>query len=236
MNEDILKEISDDISAEELAELDSMPPFKPSLRHKLAMKRIFAKYEKNIRKAHAAAAPTTALSVLCKRSVKKLVIIFAVIVCAATLTGAVVVYVSKNFHGNVYSDNTHLFAVNTEGCPTVIEHEYYLSEVPEGYEIIERISTRKSVHIQYENKATGHVISFAQYTKEAFKMHYNTEHQSFEDIEVNGHAGLCLDFSNEEHHHSLIVWDSGDYVLEIIGEISKSDILKLAKSAKPLKI
>lgn len=94
MNEDILKEISDDISAEELAELDSMPPFKPSLRHRLAMKRIFAKYEKNIRKAHAAA-PTTALSVLCKRSVKKLVIIFAVIVCAATLTGAVVVYVSK---------------------------------------------------------------------------------------------------------------------------------------------
>ena len=66
-------------------------------------------------------------------------------------------------------------------------------------------------------------------------MHYNTEYHSFEDIEINGHAGLRLDFSDDEHHHSLLVWDNGDYVLEIVGDLSKSGILKLAKSAKILK-
>lgn len=46
MNESYLKGILAEICEEEIAELNKFPPFKPSLRHRLAMKRIFALYEK----------------------------------------------------------------------------------------------------------------------------------------------------------------------------------------------
>lgn len=52
-NETILKKILQEIVDEEFAEFDDTekyPPFTPSLRHRLAMKRIFGKYERNVRK------------------------------------------------------------------------------------------------------------------------------------------------------------------------------------------
>lgn len=65
-------------------------------------------------------------------------------------------------------------------------------------------------------------------------MHYNTEHHSFENIEINGKSGLCIDFSGNKAISALLVWDNGDYILEIIGDFDKYDIINLAKSAKVL--
>ena len=48
----------------------------------------------------------------------------SLIICAALLTDFIVAFVSKKFSGMVYSDNTHLFAVNTENCPTTIGEKY----------------------------------------------------------------------------------------------------------------
>lgn len=234
MNENILKEVLAEISDEEISEFEQMPPFKPSLRHKIAMKRIFAEFEKNARKAPVAPAPDLTAPGSRMRLSKRLIILIIVIACAALLTGAVIVYVSKNFTGNVYSDNTHLFAVNTEGSPTAIEQEYYLSELPEGFEMKKHDLAQFDAYTLYKNSLSDQSIAFYQYTKEAFQVHYNTEHQSFVEIEIDGSAGLCLDFGNNEHPHSLVVWDNGDYILEIIGDLSKSDNIKLAKSAKIL--
>lgn len=48
----------------------------------------------------------------------------SLIICAALLTDFIVAFVSKKFSGMVYSDNTHLFAVDTENCPTIIGEKY----------------------------------------------------------------------------------------------------------------
>lgn len=50
MNEEIFKEILSMALEEEFAEFDNAPEHKFSLRHRLAMKRIFAKYQRNVRK------------------------------------------------------------------------------------------------------------------------------------------------------------------------------------------
>lgn len=235
MNENILKDISEEISAEELSELEQMPPFKPSLRHRFAMRRIFAEYEKNnSRQAHAAPAPSSVEDGSRKITVKRLIIIFAAIACAALLTGAVTVYISKNFHGSVYSDNTRLFAVNTKNCPTVIEHEYYLSELPEGYELLDYDRDPMSVYKCYYDLSSKQIIIFTQYIKSEFEVHYNTEHHSFEEIEINGQYGLYLDLGDSECIHALAVWDNGEYILQIVGDLPKTDIINLAKSTKVL--
>lgn len=237
MSEDILKRILQEIGDEEIAEYQKIPAFKPSLRHKLAMKRIFARFEKNMRKA---AVPDTFEPVLTatnrhRRLSTRLMIIIAAIVCAALLTGAVIVYFSKSFHGTVFPDNTRLFAVNTENCLTTIEYKYYLPELPEGFEQVKQVTKSTDVDTIYKNKLLGQEIMFSQYTKNCFSPHYNTEHQKFEEIEINGHNGLCLDFSDDEHYSSLIVWDNEDYILEISSDLSKKDVINLAKNAEILK-
>lgn len=234
MNESYLKGILAEICEEEIAELNKFPPFKPSLRHRLAMKRIFALYEK---KTHITASNSPIISTSQSKHLhlsKRLIILFAVILCAALLTGFMLIYFSKNFHGTVYYDNTQLFAVNTENCPVTIEYEYCLSNLPDGFEMVEHDSLSFDVYTLYENKLSGHFIALSQCTKNNFSPRYNTEYHNFEEIEINGHSGVCLDLSNDECDGSIVIWDNGDYILEISGDLSKSSLINLAKSAKVL--
>lgn len=235
MNESYLKGILAEICEEEIAELNKFPPFKPSMRHRFAMKRIFSLFKNNTRKTKSEV-PKSSLPLQHNslRLSKRLIILIAVIICAALLTGFMLVYFSKNFHGTVYNDNTQLFAINTENCPITIEYEYYLSNLPDGFEMVEHDSLSFYVYTLYENTSSGQVITFSQYTKEKFTPHYNTEHDNFEEIEINGHNGVCLDFSDDERFRAVVIWDNGDYILEIIGDLSKNRLINLAKSAKVL--
>lgn len=234
MNESDFKGILAEICAEEIAELNKFPPFKPSFRHRRAMKRIFALYKEktHITVSNPPIAPAPQRKRL--RLSKRLIILFAVIICAALLTGFMLVYFSKDFHGTVYNDNTQLFAVNTENCPITIEYEYYLSSLPDGFEMVEHDSSSYEVYILYENTSSGQVITLSQYTKEKFTPHYNTEHDNFEEIEFNDQQGIFIDLSNNEHFGSIVVWDHGDYILEIIGDLPKNRLVNLAESAKVL--
>lgn len=234
MNESDFKNILAEICEEEIAELNKFPPFKPSLRHRLAMKRIFALYEK---KTHITASNPPIIPTSQSKHLhlsKRLIILFAVIICAVLLTGFMLVYFSKNFHGTVYNDNTQLFVKNTENCPITIEYEYYLSNLPDGFEMVEHDLLSFYVYTLYENTSSGQVITFSQYTKEKFTPHYNTEHDNFEEIDINDHHGIFIDFSDNEHFGSIVVWDNGDYILEIVGDLSKNILADLAKSAKIL--
>ena len=62
--------------------------------------------------------------------------------------------------------------------------------------------------------------------------HYDTENQKFEEIKVNEHYGLCLAYSSQDYNYTNIVWDNGDYILELYGETSKNELCDLAKTAK----
>lgn len=209
-----------------------MPAFKPSLRHRLAMRRIFARFEKNTHRAETVPEPVLTAPNKPKRLSTRLLIIIAAVVCAVLLTGFMIVYFSKAFHGTVFSDNTQIFAVDTENCLTTIEYKYYLPELPEGFEQVEQITTSMDVDTIYKNELLGQTIRFSQYTKKRFSTHYNTEYHDLEEIEINGHNGLCLDFSDDEHSRSLIVWDNEDYILEISGDLSKNNAMILAKTAE----
>lgn len=63
---------------------------------------------------------------------------------------------------------------------------------------------------------------------------FNTEHNSIEEADINSHKGLCIDFSNDEWVRSIIIWDNGDYVIEIGGDLTKNSVMDLAKSTKVL--
>lgn len=95
----------------------------------------------------------------------------------AALAGyAVMYFVSNSFRGKVNNDNTELFVINTENCPSTIEDIYYLSDLSDNFEVLSTNSTPFSEYISYQNKATGQTFSFTQWVKAVFgSSHYNTE-------------------------------------------------------------
>lgn len=223
MNENILNSILAEICDEETAILDKLPSFKLSLRHRIAMERLFGRYEKNLRRG----IPKFHCGRLSLRT--RVLIIVAAIICAALMLGFMSVYFSRCFHGTMYADNTRIYAANTENCPTTIEYTYCLSDLPEEFEMVEQDSTYFQNYTEYRN-LSGQAIVILQRTKKDFVTHLNTEHNNLAEIEINGKYGLYLPNGNG----GLIIWDNDDYILEVAGDFDKEELLNLAKSTKVL--
>lgn len=134
------------------------------------------------------------------------------------------------FRTDVHNDNTQFFPIDLTGCPQRIEEVYYLSELPSGFELLEESVSDISVFTIYVG-SSGETIAFRQSVKTTFEPHYNTEHFSLEEVLVGNHLGIGLKGKKD----CIIAWDNGDYILEILADLSKSETINLAKSAKVLK-
>ncbi len=225
MNEITLKQILEEICLEEANEFENMkniPHHHFSLRHRWAMKRILSVNNQLI------SSNSRGLRIL--PPTKRIVILTLLIFLAIfTITaGAVAIngFIRKRHH-----DNTQLFAVNAENSPSLIEYEYYLSEIPDGYELYENDTTLYSVCKIYIN-SENRTLTFYQNVKKYYDQHFDNEKNSFEEVEINGHYGLYINFGTEKREHGDLVWDNGDYILEINGDLSKSELVNLAKCIK----
>ncbi len=237
MNENILEEIVAESYRREYKQFDNAPEHKFSIKHKLNMKRIFARYARNVKKIKQKEQKKHFEEADYGRRLllkQKLLVVVLVIILMTLLAGWVVVYISKDFHGTVYHDYTQIFPVDTDNCPQRIECRYELSEIPDGFELVETVSSPTIVSTKYKNKSTGVTFAIVQNVKSHYDPNINTEHQKIEEIDINGNIGLCLDFSDDKHSSSLIVWDNGDYIIDIGGDLSKDVLANLAKSTKKI--
>lgn len=234
MSESILRAVLEESAQLEWDRYDNMPEHIFSKKHERSMKRIFKLFEKNRCKfeSHLLSKPNHNFSFT-----KKTVLGLVTIIFLAALAGCAVMYfVSNSFRGKVNNDNTELFVINTENCPSTIEDIYYLSDLSDNFEVLSTNSTPFFEHISYLNKVTNQSISFNQWVKTEYgSSHYDTESQNFEEIKVNEHYGLCLAYSSQDYNYTNIVWDNGDYILELYGETSKNELYDLAKTAKVYK-
>lgn len=229
MSESIFASIIDEMAERDLARYAEISAFKTTKKHDRAMQRIFKRYERNTRRLR----PQNEIRV---RNVQKRIIVALVVIILAVFTGFTAAYfISRSFQGEVHKDNTELFPIDMENCPTVIEDKYYLSELPEGFEEDEYDSTPFREFISFVNKQTGQTITFDQIVKTDFDpIHFNTEEGELVEVEINEHCGIFLDLSNDKRSQTLLIWDNGDYIIELSGNLSKEDIIDLAKSAKIL--
>lgn len=235
MNENIFEEIVAESYRREYEQYDSAPEQNSSIKHRLNMKRIFARYARNVNKLKQTEPKRHFEKADYGRRLspgQKLLVAVLVIILMSLLVGWVSVFISKDFHGTVYHDYTQIFPVDTDNCPQRIECIYELSEIPDGFELVETVSSPTIVSTKYKNKSTGVTFAIVQNVKSHYDPNINTEHRKIEEIDINGNIGLCLDFSDEKHSSSLIVWDNGDYIIDIGGDLPKDALANLAKSAK----
>lgn len=232
MFENLLDEVLTEYYSKELSVYSTVPEHKFSFKHRIAMKKIFKLYERNTKQLRL----KPVQSARKVRLTPKRLLILVIIIILATLAGCTAAhFISQSFRGTVYSDNTELFPINLDNCPTVIKEKYNLSELPEGFEISYTTSTPFYDFVSYRNEQKDHTIAFRQYVKSEFvSARYNTEKGELVEVEINGHSGVFLDISNDKQIFTSVIWDNGDYILELVGSLDKNDLLHLAKSAKVL--
>lgn len=158
---------------------------------------------------------------------KRIIIALLIIILMAVgiTVGAAI---TNGFLRKEHSDNTELFTPATANCPKTIENVYYLPDIPEGYELHETVSDYLGVSSSYMNSNTGRCMVLFQSVKDGYRSHVDNEHESLEEVNINGHYGLYL----PDCDGGLIIWDNGDYILELSGDFNKDDLLNLAKSTK----
>jgi len=239
MKENILEGIIAESYRHEYEPFNNASEHNFTLRHRIAMKQIFARYEMTVIKSKQRKykSKLDAGSNKQRLSIKQRALIIALIVILmAMLVGWIAVFVSREFYGTVHRNYTTLAVVNMDNCPKTIEYKYILHDVPDGFEVVETSSSPMIEHTVYYNSLTNQSIDIMQWVKTSYHQNYNTEQNYIEEIEINGHIGLCIDFSDSEHYSSLITWDNDDYIIEIGGDFTKDDLVNLAKSVKLLEI
>lgn len=227
MSESVFKSIIDEWVKLDWESYANAPEIKTSKKHDRAMQRIFKRYEKNTRRLR----PQAEIRV---RAIRRGIAVALMVIILAVITGFTAAYfISREFRGEIHSDNTELFPIDMDNCPTVIVEKNCLNELHEGFEEYESHSTPFSMSISYENIRTGQILTFEQWTKPQFdSVHYNTEKWELIEVDINGHYGVFLDLSGDNYVFSQVIWGNGDYVLKLSGDLSKNDLILLTKITK----
>lgn len=232
MSESVLKSILEESARLEWAKYENAPEHVFSKKQERKMKHSFKLFEK---KSGRFVTHECAKSSHIRLTKKTVLVLLTILFLAVLAGGALFSFTSSNFRGRIYSDNTEIYAITTENCPATIEEKYYLPCLPDGYEVLQTDSTPFFEYISYYNVETEQSFLFCQHVKkDGDPFHLNTEGYYLEEIKVNNCCGLFIDFSSDDYIGSELLWDNGDYILELSGDIDKNFALFLAENAKVL--
>ena len=206
MNETTLKEVLEEICEEEVSEYEKIKPPHHffSIRHRKAMKEILYPHRQS--QSVEISSKHRYIPVRKRLLIMTMVVVMAVM--CITAGGAMI----RGFNRKVYPDYTVLLAANAQNCPKTIENVYYLPEIPEGYSLYQKNSGSKFVTTFYKNNKTNRNMTFSQYVKEGYSANFDTEHRFFNELDINNHYALFLDFSNSEQSNGclLYTYDAAD--------------------------
>ncbi len=239
MNEQMLDDVLTEYYERDFSEFSNSPKHKFSLKHRLAMRKIFRIYARNMqsRRSEIQIAPAPADRSRSHKSLKtKIIIAIAVIICAVLFAGS---WMPKrcyfdNFCEIKYHEKSLFRAINYIGTPQSIEERYVLSEIPSGFDLIDYYETDDQACATYDNPDTGRHFYFRQYTKKGYSTYlYPPKNGDTEYIKINGRDGV-LKYSkpSEQRDYTILIWDCGDYILKIQGNVPKELLLDLANSTK----
>ena len=218
-NEYSLSMILEEAYRLDFEEFSTPPKHCFSLRNCIRINLLFFKYKNK--------------TIITKRVNKRVITaaIIMIMLAAFAVTVAAVMMIN-GFIQKEYSDNTQLFAENIESSPDAIEYLYLLPELPPKYVFYDGGVTDASSTTMYINNETGYTLMLKQTVKREFDDHYNNEGYILESVEINGFDGVYIDFSTTMQPSSLILWDNGDYIIELLCDMYKDDAIKLAESIK----
>lgn len=133
-----------------------------------------------------------------------------------------------DFFMNIFSDHA-VVSANSEidkGYPTAIEDEYYIDNIPAGFEEVDHVEMDNSITITYFKD--DQYIFFEQHTKTAYAVNYDNEHSELYYTDDNGQEYLIHDTG----YDYTFIWDNGQYIFEICSNLDKKSIQNLCEYTK----
>ena len=140
----------------------------------------------------------------------------------------------KDLFVNIFSDHSHVVA-NTEPevgessltitYPEKIESKYEITYDLSDYEKTVYSDDEISTIIEYVNGDA--IIDYTQYVVSQYDAFLNTENAEIEHIDINGHDAMM--FIDNNGYYSII-WNNGEYIIQLHTNLDKSKTVDIAKS------
>ena len=202
---------------QEMQEFKSPPPFVFSEKHKKKM----AKLIKRQRKPYFKLICTAGRRAAC-------IVVIVLVVFASSLTVKAIREAIYDFIMRIFSDHTVVTVESgtAEGYPETIEEEYYISALPEGFELVDDVHNDMMIERIYFY--TDKYIFFTQYTKNCYKELYDNSKVEY-DIYENGIYNFL---TIESEYETSYIWDNGDYIFVVTSNLDKEAVAKLFESTK----
>lgn len=212
-----IQEVFNERFDDEMKELESEEPHIFSEKHNKKM----AKLIKDQKKPY--------FTLICTAGRRAACIVAAILILSASALSVKAIREAVfDFIMRIFSDHT---VVTTEsgtdaGYPETIEEEYYISELPEGFEQTQYGLSSKSLSIYYSDDY-GNYILFTQKVKSVYEIYYDNPLSENKET-YYGQEYLIIDTDKNTTYN----WDNGHYIFEITSNIDKKSMLKLCDSTK----
>lgn len=154
-----------------------------------------------------------------------IVIILAGLMSVSAIREPIVKYVIELFNNSM--------DFNFEGDTSkIIEYEYGFSEIPEGFNLINKTSDEGVVYSEYKNAETGEIIILNQSITDGSWRSVDTEHGTITTEIIDNTEVYIYENENEDYIHANWIKETYSFLLVYYGDIEKDDFIELIKSIK----
>ena len=101
-----------------------------------------------------------------------------------------------------------------------------LNYIPEGFKLADKVKSSESIDLLFKNDEKSYF--YFNVNDITVQSSIDTENATVENITVNGYDGVYISNDNI----NALVWHDNRYSYDIIGNISKENIIKIAKNLK----
>ena len=133
-----------------------------------------------------------------------------------------------DFITRVFSSHSEVRSFDDGGdYPDKIENIYEIKYDLSDYQVIYTVQSEKHRNIDYQHESD--IICFAQDTVKSYNKNFNTENAELESVDIDGHE--AIGFLDNQNYYTLI-WNNGEYVIQISSNIGKDALIEIAKSVQ----
>ncbi len=166
-----------------------------------------------------------------RHSLKRTLTIAAVIVILMAVL-ALSVEASRNaifnFFMDVFRPFTHVTVKEDTNAPEQIVDIYGITELPEGYELVQRNDLVDTIKTVYSNDVNN--LTLRQSVKKDYHANIDTQNSTPEAIAVNGYNGFIVDYGEL----CYLEWETEHYIFSLMGSFGKEEIIEIAGSCDVL--
>lgn len=140
----------------------------------------------------------------------------------------------RNFFLRIFNDHTVVSVQHDSkdigDHKSKIEKQYSIT-VPEGFVLdeSESVSTSSNIGLRYYSENKSESIYFDQYTADSYSSYYDNERGHFKNSS-DKFGNEFMIYKNDDF--ISILWDNGEYIFELSGDISESEIMDIYYSVK----